>query len=81
MGATPRAASSGTCAGSELEWLRRDSRPPPRRPPPSRATAATHALDATAPHPRTGQVSLRWIYVHMIEETARHAGHADICAS
>ena len=20
----------------------------------------------------------RWIYVHMIEETARHAGHADI---
>jgi len=24
------------------------------------------------------QVSLRWIYVHMIEETARHAGHADI---
>jgi uncharacterized damage-inducible protein DinB len=25
-------------------------------------------------HPRT----LRWILVHMIEETARHAGHADI---
>ena len=24
------------------------------------------------------QVSLRWIYVHMIEETARHAGHAEI---
>jgi len=24
------------------------------------------------------EVSLRWIYVHMIEETARHAGHADI---
>jgi hypothetical protein len=23
-------------------------------------------------------VSLRWIYVHMIEETARHAGHADL---
>jgi uncharacterized damage-inducible protein DinB len=23
-------------------------------------------------------VSLRWILVHMIEETARHAGHADI---
>ncbi len=27
---------------------------------------------------RRGQVSLRWILVHMIEETARHAGHADI---
>ena len=26
----------------------------------------------------SGQVSLRWIYVHMIEETARHVGHADI---
>jgi hypothetical protein len=23
-------------------------------------------------------VSLRWIYVHMIDETTRHAGHADI---
>ena len=25
-----------------------------------------------------GPTSLRWIVVHMIEETARHAGHADI---
>ena len=25
-----------------------------------------------------GQVSLRWIYVHIIREHARHAGHADI---
>ena len=24
------------------------------------------------------ELSLRWILVHMIEETARHAGHADI---
>jgi uncharacterized damage-inducible protein DinB len=24
------------------------------------------------------QVSLRWVLVHMIEETARHAGHADV---
>jgi uncharacterized damage-inducible protein DinB len=24
------------------------------------------------------KVSLRWVLVHMIEETARHAGHADI---
>jgi uncharacterized damage-inducible protein DinB len=44
----------------------------------SRQTAAGLALDHTAPHPRLGRVSLRWIYVHMIEETARHAGHADI---
>lgn len=25
-----------------------------------------------------GMVALRWIVNHMIEETARHAGHADI---
>jgi uncharacterized damage-inducible protein DinB len=44
----------------------------------SRQTAARFALDDTVPHSRLGQVSLRWIYVHMIEETARHVGHADI---
>ena len=25
-----------------------------------------------------GDLTLRWVLVHMIEETARHAGHADI---
>ncbi len=25
-----------------------------------------------------GPLSLRWLLVHMVEETARHAGHADI---
>lgn len=25
-----------------------------------------------------GAVNLRWILVHMIEETARHAGHLDL---
>jgi uncharacterized damage-inducible protein DinB len=44
----------------------------------SRQTAAKFALDDAVPHRRLGQVSLRWIYVHMIEETARHVGHADI---
>jgi uncharacterized damage-inducible protein DinB len=44
----------------------------------SRETAARFILDDQMPHPRLGQVSLRWIYIHMIEETARHAGHADI---
>ena len=28
--------------------------------------------------PTTDPMSLRWILVHMIEETGRHAGHADI---
>jgi uncharacterized damage-inducible protein DinB len=44
----------------------------------SRRIAAGFALDDAVPHPRLGRVSLRWIYLHMIEETARHAGHADI---
>jgi hypothetical protein len=44
----------------------------------SRQTAARFKLDEVVPHPFLGEVSLRWIYVHMIEETARHAGHADI---
>jgi hypothetical protein len=29
-------------------------------------------------HPFFGTRSLRWILVHMIEETARHARHLDI---
>jgi uncharacterized damage-inducible protein DinB len=44
----------------------------------SRQTAARFALDGAVPKQEMGQVSLRWIYVHMIEETARHVGHADI---
>jgi hypothetical protein len=44
----------------------------------SREVASGFGLDDAAPHPRLGHVSLRWVYVHLIEETARHAGHADI---
>jgi uncharacterized damage-inducible protein DinB len=44
----------------------------------SRGVAARFALEDSVPMSRLGQVSLRWIYVHLIEETARHAGHADI---
>ncbi|MET8123059.1 DinB family protein [Micromonospora sp. NPDC005189] len=44
----------------------------------SRAVAASFDLDHVVPHPQLGEVSLRWILVHLIEETARHAGHADI---
>jgi hypothetical protein len=44
----------------------------------SREAAARFDLDHVVPHPALGRVSARWIYVHMIEETARHVGHADI---
>ena len=43
----------------------------------SRRAAAGYDLDDTGI--RDGQpCSLRWIYVHMIEEYARHNGHADL---
>jgi uncharacterized damage-inducible protein DinB len=44
----------------------------------SRQIMAEYELDHVVPHPALGHVSMRWIVVHMIEETARHAGHADI---
>jgi uncharacterized damage-inducible protein DinB len=44
----------------------------------SRAVVAAHELDDVVVHPQLGEVSVRWVLVHMIEETARHAGHADI---
>jgi hypothetical protein len=40
--------------------------------------AAAYSLDDLAMHNRRGPLSLRWIYVHLIEELARHAGHGDI---
>jgi len=44
----------------------------------SRDIAAGMDLDHDGTHRRIGAVSLRWVYVHLIEELARHAGHADI---
>jgi hypothetical protein len=40
--------------------------------------AAAYSLDDLAVHNRRGPLTLRWIYAHMIEELARHAGHGDI---
>lgn len=44
----------------------------------AREIAAGYGLDDLAQHNRRGPLTLRWIYLHMIEELARHAGHADI---
>ncbi|MCA2247556.1 DinB family protein [Mycobacterium intracellulare] len=44
----------------------------------SRDIAARYRLDDVAEHHLVGAVSLRFIYVGMIAEVARHAGHADI---
>ncbi len=41
--------------------------------------AATPSLDALAAGGDAGnRVSMRWILIHMIEEYARHCGHADL---
>ena len=45
-----------------------------------RAVAAGVSLDTVVPNASDGRgdFSVRWIYVHMIEEYARHNGHADL---
>jgi hypothetical protein len=46
----------------------------------ARRAVAECSLDEVSPEPGDDgeQVSLRWIYQHMIEEYARHNGHADL---
>jgi uncharacterized damage-inducible protein DinB len=45
----------------------------------SRDAVAALPLEHTFIHPRRQrEMSLRWVYVHMIEEYARHNGHADL---
>lgn len=40
---------------------------------------AAHSLDEVGRHPEynSGGATLRWMVIHMVEETARHAGHLD----
>lgn len=45
------------------------------------AAAAGRDLDETFRYIRRGEeieIDLRWVYIHMIEEYARHNGHADL---
>jgi uncharacterized damage-inducible protein DinB len=44
----------------------------------SRERAAGHDLEETFIGRRGHPISLRWVYLHMIEEYARHNGHADL---
>lgn len=45
----------------------------------SNEIVAAHSLDDTGRHPDFGAAagSLRWMLLHMLEETARHVGHLD----
>lgn len=40
---------------------------------------ASHSLDEVGRHPdfKSAAATLRWMVIHMVEETARHAGHLD----
>jgi hypothetical protein len=42
--------------------------------------AAASGLDQLSVQPRRNgeHFSLRWVLLHLLEETARHAGHADL---
>ena len=64
----PATDLNGAVARYQRTWRKVDS-----------VVAETVSLDALCPsfndHPR---VNLRWILAHLLEETARHAGHADI---
>ncbi len=42
------------------------------------AAYASADLEQTFVHPRHGEMSLRWVLVHLVEEYARHNGHADL---
>jgi len=45
----------------------------------ARQAAAGRGLDETFFHSHRGaEMSVRWVYVHMVEEYARHNGHADL---
>jgi hypothetical protein len=43
-----------------------------------RDVAAKLELDATGQTAKGEPVNLRWVLIHMIEETGRHAGHLDL---
>ena len=67
-----------TAADKQPDWLRRRYRDACDR---SRQVAASAgSLDALSVSTRIGgkPFTLRWMLLHLIEETARHAGHADL---
>ncbi|HEY6494549.1 MAG TPA: DinB family protein [Trebonia sp.] len=67
-----------TALDKEPDWLRRRYSDACDRS--RRVTAAAASLDDTSVSTRIGgkPFTLRWVLLHLIEETARHAGHADL---
>ena len=67
-----------TALEKEPDWLRRRYRDACDRA--RKVTAAADSLDDVSVSTRVGgkPFTLRWVMLHLIEETARHAGHADL---
>jgi uncharacterized damage-inducible protein DinB len=67
-----------TALAKEPDWLRRRYRDACNRA--RRAAESAESLDQLSASTRIdGQpFTLRWVLLHLIEETARHAGHADL---
>jgi hypothetical protein len=77
-GDTPRPGETGSFTVGENETLADVIAEFERASERSRLIAAHYDLNDTKQHPRVGTISIRWIYLLMIEEFARHAGHSDI---
>ena len=67
-----------TALDKEPDWLRRRYRDACNRA--RQVTSAADSLDDVSVSTRVGgkPFTLRWVTLHLIEETARHAGHADL---
>ena len=67
-----------TALEKDPEWLRSRYREACDRA--RRVTAGADSLDAVSVSTRVNgrPFTLRWVMLHLIEETARHAGHADL---
>jgi uncharacterized damage-inducible protein DinB len=67
-----------TALEKEPDWLRRRYRDACNRA--RQAAAAASSLDdvSVRTRPDGKPFTLRWVLLHLIEETARHAGHADL---
>ena len=67
-----------TALAKEPDWLRRRYRDACDRA--RQVTAAADSLDDVSVSTRVGgkPFTLRWVMLHLIEETARHAGQADL---
>ena len=66
-----------TALEKEPDWLRRRYREACNRA--RQVVARAASLDDQSVSPWQGKpFTLRWVILHLIEETARHAGHADL---